>query len=487
MTSTRNIPAAVHLPDGTQAIGPQPGPQERFLKSRASFTLYGGAAGGGKSFALLLDAVRYAAVQPVRGFSATIFRRTAPQITQSGGLWEESQNLYPLLGGVPNKTMLSWSFPPYGNKVRFAHLQYEQDKFKFQGAQMAYIGMDEGTHFSEDTTFYLMSRNRSTCGVKPRMRMTVNPDATHWLAKFLAPWIDEKYPYPARSGEIRSFLRDGGLVEWLPPGKRHPDAKSFTFIAATIYDNPALLSINPDYLINLKSLPLVERQRLLFGDWHIVASGNMFKREWFAHSIIETPPALFEKVIRYWDLAATEETGNNDPDYTVGVKMGRKDGIFTILDVQRDRLTPGKVEDLIKTTAALDGRGVEIVMEQEPGSSGVKTIDDYRKLLAGFTFRGSKTTGSKVLRAGPVSSQAEGGNLKMVCAWWNETLLNELVAFPTKGVHDDQVDACSGAFAQLTTSGNGGVLMIADDSSTGDTSSGSSFLDQWSGSSLIGW
>lgn len=425
--------------------------------------------------------MRYAAIEPTKGFSATIFRRTAPQITQAGGLWEESSGLYPLLGGIPNKTMLSWSFPPYGCKVRFAHLQYEQDKFHFQGAQICYLGMDEGTHFSEDTTFYLMSRNRSTCGVRPRMRMTVNPDATHWLARFLAPWIDEKYPYPAKSGEVRYFLRDGGVVEWLDPGQKHPDAKSFTFIAANIYDNPALLSVNPDYLINLKSLPLVERQRLLYGDWHIVVSGNMFKREWFAHSIIDSPPAQFEKIVRYWDLAATGESGKNDPDWTVGVKMGRKDGVFYVLDVQRDRLTPGKVEDLVKTTAALDGRAVQIAMEQEPGSSGVNTIANYRKMLAGFTFRGVKTTGDKTSRAGPVSSQAEGGNLKLLRAWWNELFLNEHVAFPTKGVHDDQVDACSGAFNQLTTSGSGGILFATeteDDNRQIDT--GLDMFSQWS-------
>jgi predicted phage terminase large subunit-like protein len=409
-----------------------------------------------------LDAVRYAALQPIRGFGATIFRRTSPQITQQGGLWDESNNLYPYLDGIPNKTRLEWAFPPYKCKIRFAHLQYDSDKYKYQGAQMPYIGIDEATHFEEETTFYLFSRNRSTCGVRPRIRLTCNPDANSWLARFLTPWIEPDYPYPAKSGEIRYFRRDGGLIEWLPPGQRHPDAKSFTFIAASIYDNPALLAANPEYLANLKALPLVERQRLLFGDWHITATGNTFRREWFANRILAIPPAHFEKVVRYWDLAATAETGKNDPDWTVGVKMGRLNGVYYVLDVQRVRDTPGQVERLIKATADLDGTGVEIWMEQEPGSAGVNTIATYRKVLAGYPFHGNKTTGSKLERANPVSSQAEGGNIVLIAGLWNEAFINEHVAFPTKGVHDDMVDANSGAFEQLTQPKKSGGFVTLD-------------------------
>ena len=411
-----------------------------------------------KSFALLLDAARYAAIEPVPGFGATIFRRTSPQITQQGGLWDESCNLYPMLGGVPNKTMLTWAFPPFGNKIRFGHIQYDSDKFKLQGAQIAYCGFDEATHFDESTIFYLLSRNRSVCGIKPRMRMTCNPDATSWLAGFLSPWIDPKYPHPAKSGEIRHFRRESGIIEWLKPGEKTEDSKSFTFIMASIYDNPALLATNPEYLNNLKSLPFIERQRLLAGDWHIVATGNKFKRYWF--EIVDVPPADLEATVRYWDLAATEPKNGSDPDYTVGVKIGRKNDIYYILDVQRERMTPGKIEQLIKNTAAQDGVDTVVYMEQEPGSSGVNTISTYRRLLAGYQFRPNKTTGNKELRANIASSQAEGGNIKIVKAYWNDAFLNELAAFPTKGVHDDIVDSCSGAMEKIIKLGRSGGMII---------------------------
>jgi predicted phage terminase large subunit-like protein len=88
-------------------------------------------------------------------------------------------------------------------------------------------------------------------------------------------------------------------------------------------------------------------------------------------------------------------------------------------------------------------------MEQEPGSSGVNTIVLYRRLLAGFEFHSNKTTGSKEIRANGSSSQAEGGNVKLVRGFWNDAFLNELAAFPMKGVHDDQVDAFDGAMEQI--------------------------------------
>lgn len=449
-------------------IRPQPGPQTTFVSSQADVVVYGGSAGGGKSYGLLLDALRYAALKPMPGYGAVIFRRESPQITNQGGLWDEAGSLYPLSGGKPNKTYLAYEWPQYKTRIRFSHMQYEQDKYNWQGAQIPYIGFDELTHFSEDQFFYMLSRNRSTCGVKPRIRATTNPDADSWVKVFLAPWVDELHPDPARSGEIRRFVRDGGQIRWLSDGTRHPDEKSVTFIAATIYDNKILMVKDPGYLANLKALPLVERQRLLYGDWSIRPSGNKFKRHWF--EIVDVAPADLDAVVRYWDLAATEPKPGKDPDYTAGVKVGQKDGLFYVLDVQQDRLSPAKVESLVYALARTDGRECVIYMEQEPGSGGVNTIDRYRRLLAGFQFHGIKTTGSKELRANVASSQAEGGNIKIVRAYWNDRFLNELSAFPMVGVHDDQVDAFSGAMEQLMPLGPIGGMLIPEfnENDTGD-------------------
>lgn len=428
-------------------IKPQPGPQTAFVSTQADIIVYGGSAGGGKSFGLLLDALRYAALQPVTGFGAVIFRREGPQITNQGGLWDEASSLYSLAGGKPNKTYLAYDWPAHKTRIRFSHMQYEQDKFAWQGAQIPYIGFDELTHFSEDQFFYMLSRNRSTCGVKPRVRATTNPDAESWVKVFLAPWVDDQHPRPARSGEVRRFVRDGGQIHWLPDDEHDPDEKSVTFIAATIFDNKILLAKDPGYLANLKALPLVERQRLLYGDWSIRPSGNKFKRHWF--EIIDVAPANLEKVVRAWDKAGTEPKPGKDPDWTVGCKAGRKNGQYYVLDVVRDRLTPGAVDTLVKTTADMDGREVEIYEEQEPGSSGVAQIERSRRLLAGYTYHGVKSTGSKEIRANPTSSQAEGGNIKILRGHWNESFINELCAFPMEGVHDDQVDGLSLGMEQL--------------------------------------
>jgi predicted phage terminase large subunit-like protein len=436
-----------------EEIRPQPGPQEMFLSTSADIAVYGGSAGGGKTFALLMEPLRH--VDNAK-FGAVTFRRTYPEIKNEGGLWDEASNIYPLVGAKPRETTLEWEFNS-GAKVKFAHMQLEKDKYSWQGSQVPLICWDELTHFSASQFFYMLSRNRSTCGIKPYIRATTNPDADSWVKDFLAPWIDATFPNPAESGEIRWFIRDGGQIIWCKPST--PDAKSVTFIRSSIYDNKILLEKNPEYLANLKALPLVERMRLLDGDWSIRPSGNKFKRHWFGEPIA-VPPADMDAIVRYWDLAATEPKDGSDPDYTAGVKVGRKNDMYYVLDVQRERATPGAVENLIKAIAAQDGVDTLIVMEQEPGSSGVNTISTYRRLLAGYQFKANKTTGKKELRANIASSQAEGGNIKIVKSYWNNDFLNELSAFPMKDVHDDQVDAFSGAMEKIIKLGRAGGMII---------------------------
>src|SRR5205085_1689527 len=140
--------------------------------------IYGGAAGGGKTWALLLEGMRN---QSVPDFSAVLFRRTVPQVTAPGGMWDEGAKLYHLLGATPNRTALTWQFPS-GARVKFGHLQYEDSVYDWQGSQIALLGFDELTHFSQTQFFYMLSRNRSTCGVRPYVRATTNPDAGSWVA-----------------------------------------------------------------------------------------------------------------------------------------------------------------------------------------------------------------------------------------------------------------------------------------------------------------
>src|ERR1700730_18570168 len=329
-------------------IAAQPGPQTEFLRSAADICIYGGAAGGGKTTGLILEPLRH--VSWVANFTAVFFRRTMPQITNPGALWDESLNFYPRLGGIPHLRMREWRWPR--GKIKFSHLQFDTTVYDWQGAQITLICFDELTHFSAHQFFYMVSRNRSTCGVRPYIRATCNPDSESWVADFLSWWIDPEsgLPVPERAGVLRYFIRVAEKIEWadrpeeltrnhpraaeLPPGIEPPRPISVTFIPATVFDNPALLRVNPEYLAWLLSLPTLERERLLGGNWKIrPAAGLYFKREWCA--VVDAIPADLD-VVRYWDLAATEKTEFNDPDWTVGIKLGRdKNGGYWLLDMVR--------------------------------------------------------------------------------------------------------------------------------------------------------
>jgi len=215
------------------------------------------------------------------------------------------------------------------------------------------------------------------------------------------------------------------------------------FVPARLADNPHLDQAG--YIASLNQLDPFTRSQLLQGSWEEY-SGGLFRREWF--QIVEAAPAGLTRC-RYWDLAATEAEPGKDPDWTAGVLLGRaKDGVFYVLDVLRTRSSPRSVQQLIEQTAALDGPGVAIAMEEEPGSSGKTVIEFYTRLLAGYAFSGDKVTGDKVTRAQPLSSQAEAGNVKLVRSPWNRMLLEELSVFPF-GAHDDMVDSLSGGFSRL--------------------------------------
>ena len=239
-------------------------------------------------------------------------------------------------------------------------------------------------------------------------------------------------------GISHDFFKRRFLVEGKAEGR--------VYIPASIADNP---SLDRDvYERSLHELDPLTRQRLLAGDWDALAEGGMFRREWFgiieAHQV---PRGL--SYSRFWDRAATAPRPGTDPDYTVGALVGLKDGVYFIRDIQRFRASSQGNEIRIRQCAEMDGRDVPIRMEQEPGSSGKDVIDHYaRTVLEGYNFKGVRSTGNKIDRAGPVASAAELGNVKLVSGHWIGDFLDEFNAFP-QGPHDDQVDATSGAFAHV--------------------------------------
>ncbi|KKN36249.1 hypothetical protein LCGC14_0775390 [marine sediment metagenome] len=478
-------------------IRPQPGPQEQFLSSSADIVFFGGQAGGGKSFGLELEPTRHIH-NP--GFGAVIFRKTSVQIRSEGGLWDTSEMIYPHLGGVPSESTLKWVFPS-GVKFKFHHMEHEKNKHDHQGAQYPFVGFDELIHFSKGQFFYMLSRNRSVCGVRPYVRATGNPDPDSFVRELVDWWVDNDTGLPMlgqdrasgggklpnRSGVVRWFLHTNDELIWsdswedlvrrygckhqvdvlkyfmdfktneLPsfafcPTCNAPGVipKSFTFIPSSIFDNPALLSKDPGYLANLRALSLVERERLLGGNWNVkAAAGMFFRKEWF--EVVDAVPTGL-RTVRYWDLAATDEKEGEDPSYTVGFKMGvDNQGTYYILDIYRQRVTALGAKRAMRNLATQDGRSCHVWVEQDPGQAGKAQVQDIIKYLAGFVCKANKVQESKGKRAGPFSAQCEAGNVKVLRAVWNEPMFREYENFDgTDKGHADQVDGGSGAFWALT-------------------------------------
>jgi predicted phage terminase large subunit-like protein len=292
------------------------------------------------------------------------------------------------------------------------------------------------------------------CGVRPYVRATCNPDPDSWVRKLIGWWIDEDtgYPIPERDSKIRWMAREKGEIVWGDTKRelveRKLDPKSLTFVAANIHDNPLLLERDPGYVANLKSLPSHERARLYGGNWNArQQAGSYFKRQMF--EIVEAAPADYDQEIRYWDRAATEITDTNgDPDATCGVRMIRKGHTYYVVDVRRFFEGPGGVLRAIKTVTTQEPR-CPVALEQDPGQAGKSEMHFLISNLGGRDVYAVPVTAAKETRARPYAAQCLAGNVKLVRAPWNESYLSELESFPTKGCHDDQVDASSGAFNEI--------------------------------------
>ena len=329
-----------------KTISPQDGPQYAFLSTNADVAIYGGGAGGGKSWALLADAARYHYDDKYGECGAVIFRRTTPQIKNEGGLWDESLEFYAPWKPKSNQVDLSHTFAN-GFKISFSHLQYEKDKLNWQGAQIAVMGFDELTHFTETQFNYMMSRNRSKCPVRPYIRATCNPDSNSWLvvgkegwgSGLISWWVDDAgYPIKERSGVLRWSIRVNGERLWADTKdellERFPEIppKSFTFIPSKLQDNKILMDKDPDYLANLYAQDEVDQAALLHGNWRAVREGLVFKDEHFGSYEGDKPILWMDRVVL---VADTASTADKDADFTVFQAWGLRGKNAYLLDQVR--------------------------------------------------------------------------------------------------------------------------------------------------------
>lgn len=466
-------------------ICPQPGPQTAFLASPADFTVFGGAAGGGKSFGLTLGAARHVR-RP--GYRSICFRRTAPEILAPGGLWDTAKAIYPLAfpdARSRETPRYEWSFAP-NSVLKYSHLEHEKDVYAHQGAQYNFVGFDEITHFTRRQVLYMLGRLRDGLGsgVRPRAMGTCNPDPDSFVFLDFVRWYigEDGFPIRDRCGVVRYFTNVEDKIVWgdtvaevvkkaphvqkvIEAGGRAEDlVMSFTFVPSKLSDNPALMRRDPAYLGKLLGLGPTERARLFDGNWFARdRGGSVFREEWF-RSVDVMAPANMRRV-RYWDLAGSKRRRS---DWTAGVKMADlPTGRTLVEDVRNVQMIPADVESFIGHIARDDGPECEIWIEEEKGAAGQILVDILsRTTLRGFTVNGSPVGNEdKLVRSKPVSSaaapkrDAQGelvgeafGQIDVYRADWNRDFFMQTQAFPDSK-HDDIVDSFVGAWHRLAEGG----------------------------------
>lgn len=174
-------------------------------------------------------------------------------------------------------------------------------------------------------------------------------------------------------------------------------------------------------------------------------SGGLFQKEWLSKFIASMPSGDGIRYVRYWDKASSLD---KDADFTAGVLMAVRDGIYYVVDVIEKKVTPKGRRDLQRACAETDPKGTVIWIEHEGGSSGSDAAEEEAKSLAGYAVHWEHPTGPKWARAESLASQAEAGNLVLVKGAWNRKFIEQLCSFPN-AKHDDMVDAASGACRKL--------------------------------------
>lgn len=427
---------------------PQPGGQTLFLSSPADFVLYGGQAGGGKTFSLMLECLRHS---HIKDFNAVIFRREMKQITSAGALWDEASAIFPYFQAKANLSRMKWVFPSTAT-IGFAGLELEVDKFKWQGSQICLLCFDEITHFTDTQFRYLMTRNRSTCGVRPYIRATCNPDPDSWVKRFVEWYLlPQGTPDHSKRGIIRYFAMYKN--EWVfaetPRELKYKydieeqECKSYTFIYATLDDNQKLLEKDPGYVTNLKLSGEVESAALLNGNWNVRKTGKLFKPEDFK---IYTQLPIYKTKIIVIDTAQKTKEAN---DFSVIQCWSLCEKGIYLVDQLRGKYEYPDLEILAISFVAKHSDVSNIFIEDKvSGTSLIQSLQ--RKIIKPIVS--IQRNRDKYTRAYDAQGYIKSGYVFVnpMHEYYTE-YINEMVSFNPEGdyAHDDQADCTFDAIQKL--------------------------------------
>lgn len=485
----------IELPPIAPQQSPIPGhlhPQEKALLSEADLIVFGGQAGGGKTWTAAYFAGRW---NHVPGYGALVTRRESPELTGSGGIWDQAKTLYREWGARTTESPMNATWPN-GARVEFRHMQLESDVEKHDGMQYGALVVDEAQMWTMRMIWYLWGRCRTMAqidgvGIKAQCLLTCNPDPDCDLRKLLDWWIGEDgLPVPARDGvlrwcvradaeEVKWFESEAAAHEWVrdmraanpdDPVYEHMRPTSITFIGSKLADNRKMLEVDPTYGARLAMGDAITRARKLGGNWNARAtSGALFSRTWFG--VVEEQPdwSQVHCAVRGWDIASRAPTPEYpDPDYTWGALwLLLMDGRLCCADSVYCKESPGAVDQLLARVVQADGPRVIQAFWQDPGSAGVRDgeylVRIARGALPSVQVEVEVATQKKVPYASPLSARLDPRTKHnqtqglVVRGAWNSEFFHQLEAFPSPGdrVHDDAVDASSRAWLELSKQSTG--------------------------------